>query len=96
MVAWGQLCTFLQYANSQNSPPEIDPLRTFVWAFVQGSLLASLVWLAARRSKAIPILGHPGHWILFLNSLLIPITLVAYTFFSFGDMVTHFLAGSNL
>jgi len=81
MVAWGQLCTFLQYANSQNSPPEIDPLRTFVWAFV---------------SKAIPILGHPGHWILFLNSLLIPITLVAYTFFSFGDMVTHFLAGSNL
>ena len=83
MIGWAQLCTFLQYANSAKSPPQIVPIRTFAWASVQGSLLASFVWLVSRRSKSSALLAQPGHWILFLNFLLVPVTLIAHTFFSF-------------
>ena len=61
----------------------MDPWRTFVWGIVQGSLLASSLWLGLRAKRTGLSLTQPGHWLLMLNATLIPVTLVAHTFFSF-------------
>ena len=82
MASWQEAYVWLQYSNSANDPPPFHGLHRFTWSTVQGGLLTALFLIAANffRSRQKPI--HPGHWILLLNSLLIPITLVAHTVLS--------------
>ena len=82
MASWQESCTSLQYSNSANDPPPFNGFHRFTWSTVQGGLLTALVVMATEffQSRQKPL--HPGHWILLLNSLLIPITLLAHTVLS--------------
>ena len=90
MASWHEMCVWLQYSNSANEPPAFDGLHRFVWSTVQGALLAALLLIAANYFQHRREPFHPGHWILLLNSLLIPVALLAHTILSiqiatFGD-----------
>ncbi len=79
MAAWSQFCTNLQYADSPDPPPRFDPVRQLSWSFAQGSLLASLVFLWLEAKRAGRWLRHPGHTILLLNAIPVPVILVVHT-----------------
>lgn len=90
MASWQEVCTYLQYSNSAIDRPLFDGFDRFTWAAVQGALLAAMLLIATSyfRHGQKPV--HPGHWILLLNSLLIPVALLAHTVLSiqinrFGD-----------
>jgi hypothetical protein len=49
---------------------------------VQGSLIASLLFLCWNARNARQWLHHPGHWILLLNALPVPVILIVHTVWS--------------